>query len=133
MTTATPATPGKFISIMDKIGHDVKVAWSDVVKYLPAAAGLAALIFPAQAATITGVVNSVNLIQQAVATVEQKFAALGAQTGTGAQKLAQVVSIVGPTVTQLLTAEGLKYDEAQVEGIINAVVAVMNVSYIPAT
>lgn len=120
-----------FVSLMDKIGHDIKVIWADVVKYLPAASELAAVIFPAQAATIAGVVNSVDLIQQAVATVEQKFAAAGNVTGTGAQKLAQVISMVSPTVTQLLTSEGLHYDSAQVTNIINAVVAVLNVQEAP--
>ena len=116
----------KFITVMEAVGRDIKIAWEDVVKYLPAASALAELIFPAQAATITGVVNSMGLIQQAVATVEQKFAAMGNATGTGAQKLAQVISIVGPTVTQLLASEGLNYDQAQVTNIINAVVAVLN-------
>jgi hypothetical protein len=123
----------KFISIMDKIGEDIKVVWADVVKYLPEAAGLATLLFPAEAAGITGVVNSVSLIQQAITTVEQKFAATGNPTGTGPQKLAQVISMVGPTVTSLLTAEGLNYNSAQVTNIINAVVAVLNVQQAPAT
>lgn len=122
----------KFISIMDKIGDDIKIVWADVVKYLPAASALAALIFPAQAAALTGVVNSVDLIQQAVATVEQKFAAAGNVEGTGAQKLAQVLSLVTPTVSQLLTAEGLNYNSAQVTNIVNAVVAVLNVQEAPA-
>lgn len=116
-----------FTSIMDKIGHDIKVAWEDVVKYLPAAASLADVIFPAQTATITGVVNAVGLVEQAVATVEQKFVAAGAPSGTGAQKLAQVLAIVGPTVTQLLASEGLNYNSTQVTNIVNAVVAVLNV------
>lgn len=122
----------KFISIMEKIGHDIKVAWADVVKYLPAVIDLAKLIFPQAAAELTGVQNSVSLIQQAVATVEQKFAATGNATGTGAQKLAQVISIVGPTVTQLLAAEGLNYNQTQITNIINAVVAVLNVQEAPA-
>lgn len=120
-------TEAEFISVMDRVGHDIKVAFEDVVKYLPAASTLAELIFPAQAAAIAGVVNSVDLIQKAVVTVEQKFAAAGNATGTGAQKLAQVLSIVGPTVTQLLSDEGLKYNQAQITSIVNAVVAVLNV------
>lgn len=122
-----------FVSLMDKIGHDIMIAWGDVVKYLPAAASLAALIFPAQAAAITGVVNSVDLIQQAVATVEQKFAAAGNPTGTGPQKLAQVLTMVSPTVLQLLQAEGLNYNSVQVTNIVNAVVAVLNVQEAPVT
>lgn len=116
----------EFVSIMERVGHDIKVAFEDVVKYLPAVSTLAALIFPADAAAISGVVNSIDLIQKAVVTVEQKFAAVGNVTGTGTQKLAQVLSIVGPTVTSLLSAEGLNYNQAQVTSIINAVVAVLN-------
>ena len=95
-------TGSKFISVMDKIGHDLEVAWADVVKYMPEASSLAAVLFPAQVATIGGVVNSVSLIQQAVATVEQKFAAMGKATGTGTQKLAQVTSMVGPLERKLV-------------------------------
>ena len=120
-----------FISVMTRIAHDIKIAWEDVVKYLPAASELAAIIFPAQTAAIAGVVTSVDLIQQAVATVEQKFAAMGAATGTGPQKLAQVVSLVSPTVLQLLSSEGLKYDQAQVTNIINIVVGILNIRQAP--
>lgn len=121
----------KFVSLMERIGHDIKVAWGDVVEYLPKAAALASLLFPADAAALTGVVNSVGLIQQAVVTVEQKFAAAGNPTGTGPQKLAQVLSMVSPAVTQLLAAEGLQYDQAQITKIVNAVVDVLNVQAAP--
>ena len=121
-----------FVSLMDKIGHDIKVVWADVVKYLPAASAIASLIFPAQAAAIAGVVNSVDLIQQAVATVEQKFGAAGNPTGTGPEKLAQVLSIVTPTVTQLLAAEGLNYNTTQITNIVNIVVGILNINPAPA-
>jgi hypothetical protein len=123
----------KFFSIMEAIGRDILKVWADVVKYLPPAAALAALIFPQSAPAAAGVVSAVDLIQQAVATVEQKFAAAGAPTGTGPQKLAQVLSIVGPTVTKLLADEGVQVDQARLTGIINAVVAVLNVQAGPAT
>lgn len=121
-----------FISIMTKIGHDIKVVWQDVVKYLPSAATLAELIFPA-AGAIPSVVSAIGLIQQAVATIEQKFAAAGNVTGTGPEKLAQVLTIVGPTVTQLLAAEKIVVDPTQLTNIINAVVAVLNVQAAPAS
>ena len=116
----------KFMSVMNAIGHDAKIVWSVVVKYLPLAEDLAMMIFPASK-TLPGFINSVGLIQQAVATVEQKFSLAGAPTGSGAEKLAQVLSIVTPTVTQLLTAEGLHVDSAYIQNIVNAVVAILNV------
>ena len=117
----------KFVSIMEQIGKDALKALAEIVKYLPAAAGLAAEIFPAESAAIAGVVNSVDLIQNAVVTVEQKMAAGNVSKGTGTQKLADVLTIVTPTVTQLLTAEGIKADTAYIQNLVNAVVAVLNV------
>lgn len=121
----------KFLTIMEAIGRDAKIILTDVEKYLPAAAGLASLLFPAQTAAIAGVVNATDLIQKAVTSVEQKYSALGNATGSGTQKAAEVISIVGPTVTQLLTAEGLPVNSAYVQNIINAVVAVLNVQLSP--
>lgn len=117
----------KFVSIMEQIGKDALKALAEIVKYLPAAAGLAAEIFPAESAAIAGVVNSVDLIQNAVVTVEQKMAAGNVSKGTGTQKLADVLTIVTPTVTQLLTAEGIKADTAYIQNLVNAVVAILNV------
>jgi hypothetical protein len=117
----------RFVSIMEKIGQDCLKALSEIEKYLPAAAALAIEIFPQFAAPITGIVNSTDLIQKAIVTVETKMAAAGIANGTGAQKAADVLTIVTPTVTQLLTAEGLKVDTAYIQGIVNAVVAVLNV------
>jgi hypothetical protein len=117
----------KFVSIMEQIGKDALKALAEVVKYLPAAASLAAEIFPAESAAISGVVNSVDLIQNAVVTIEQKMAAAGASSGTGAQKAADVLTLVAPTVTQLLTAEGIKVDASYLQGLVDAVVAILNV------
>ncbi len=52
----------KFVTVMEAVGRDALKALAEIVKYLPAAAGLAAEIFPAESAAITGVVNSVDLI-----------------------------------------------------------------------
>lgn len=121
----------KFLTVMQAIGRDAKLVFTEVQKYLPEAATLAKLLFPAQAAEVTGVVNAVGLIQQAVAVIEQKYAALGTATGTGAQKLAEALSIVTPTVTQLLSAEGLPVDQTFIQNVVNAVVAILNVKLSP--
>lgn len=115
----------KFVSVMEKVGHDIKVVFADVLKYLPAAGVVAAAIFPNNA-TALGVVTSVELIRNAVVLVEQKFAALGTPTGTGPQKLAEVLGIVGPAVTQLLAQEHINVDQAELTNIIDAVVADLN-------
>lgn len=113
----------KLVSIMEKIGHDVEVVWTDVQKYLPSVESLALLIFGTKAEPV---INSISLIQSTVATVEQKFAASGNPTGTGAQKSAQVLAIVGPAVTSLLAQEKIVVNDDQIQKIINAVVAILN-------
>ena len=88
---------------------------------------LASLIFPAQTAAIAGAVSSVDLIQKAVVSVEQKMAAAGKAHGTGAQKAADVLTLVEPAVTQLLMQNNLHVDTAYLASIVNAVVAILNV------
>lgn len=115
------------ITVMEKIGKDALKLLSEVVKYLPTAAALATEIFPGAAGATAGAVNSIQLIQSAVTTVEQKMAAAGAQSGTGAQKLADVLTMVTPTVTQLLTAEKIPANTVEITNIVNAVVAILKV------
>jgi hypothetical protein len=118
----------KFLSVMQAIGRDALKALSVIEKYLPEAATLAEMFFPAEAATLDGVVNATALIQSAIVTCEQKMAAGGVATGSGAQKSADVLSIVEPTVTQLLTeAKVSNVDTAFIQKIIDAVVADLNV------
>lgn len=117
----------RFITVMERIGHDALIALEDVVKYLPEAAMLAKIIFPEAAPAIDVAVNVTGLIQNAVVTVEQKMAAGGKATGTGTQKLADVLQIVTPVVTQLLTQAGVKADTAYITNLVNAVVAILNV------
>jgi uncharacterized protein YybS (DUF2232 family) len=117
----------KFLSIMEAIGKDALKGLSEVEKYLPSAAALAAIIFPGQTATISAVVTSTDLVQKAVVAVEQKMAAAGKTTGTGSQKLSDVLTIVTPTVTQLFAQAGLTVDQTYLTKVVNAVVAVLNV------
>jgi hypothetical protein len=124
----------KFITVMEAIGRDALKALTFVETYLPKAAELASLFFPAEAATITGVVNATALIQKAVVLAEQKMAAGGQATGTGLQKAADVISTVEPTVTQLLSEAGISnVDTAYIQKIVDAVVADLNVRDATAT
>ena len=71
-------------------------------------------------------------VQTAVLMVEQKFAAAGAQKGTGAQKLAEVMVLAEPVVAQLLAQAGVAANTAYVQSLVNAVVAILNVQAMPA-
>jgi hypothetical protein len=122
----------KVVSIMEQIGKDASKALTEVVKYLPEAATLVSVIFPGQSATATAAVNVVDLIQEAVATVEAKYAAAGIASETGAKKLADVLTLTQSSVTALLAQLNIKASTAYITNIVNAVVALLNVQTVAA-
>ena len=122
----------KFVSVMEAVAKDFAKGLTFAVKYLPAGAKLAALIFPASAAADAMVVSATDLIQNAVVVVEQKYAASGMATGTGEQKLAEVLTLTEAAVTALLTKAGITADATYVTNIVDAVVAILNVQTAPA-
>jgi hypothetical protein len=128
-------------SIEHEVVNGLKLAGQDFVKgltviekYAVPAASLASLFFPSAAAPIAAAVTSVNLIQNAVIEIEQKYAASGvaSSTETNTQKLADVTTLVSPTVISLLASEGIKIDTTGIQAIINAVVAVLKVQVVVA-
>jgi hypothetical protein len=126
-------------SIEHSVVNGLKLAGQDFIKgltvvekYAVPAASLAALFFPQFATPIAAAVTSVNLVQNAVIEIEQKYAASGVakSTETNEQKLADVTTLVSPTVISLLSAEGIKLDVPGVQAIIQAVVAVLKVQVV---
>ena len=109
----------KFASILDTIGHDFKVAFEKIVPAAKIAEPFVALLDPALSPlfnTVVGVVSE----------VEQKFAAMGQQSGTGPQKLSEALQIVSPAAQALLQAAGRQHDSGTVEKYVNGVVALLN-------
>lgn len=130
-----------FLSFLEAIGKDFMKGLAFVVKYLVPVESLAALLFPPAAAALTEAQVTASLLQQAILTVEQNYAAAGVQNGTGVQKSAAVLSLVGPAVTNLLAqptiaAElnkaGITVDTSYIQNLINAVVGFLNVQAPPA-
>jgi hypothetical protein len=128
-------------SIEHKVVNGLELAGKEFIhglvvaeKYAVPAASLASLFFPQYTAPIAAAVTSVNLIQNAVIEIEQKYAASGVAKSneTNAQKLADVTSLVSPTVIALLGAEGIKLDVPGIQAIINAVVAILKVQVVAA-
>lgn len=133
--------PNKFVSFLEAVGRDFMKGLAFVVKYLVPDESLAALLFPPAVAPITEAQVTASLIQQTVLMVEQNYAAAGVQSGTGEQKLAAALSLVGPAVTKLLaeptisaelTKAGITVDATYVQNLINAVVGFLNVQSAPA-
>jgi hypothetical protein len=121
-----------FVGVLQAIGKDFTKGLKWAVTYGVPVERLVALLFPAAAPVATELADATALIQNAVLLVEQKYAASGVQNGTGAQKLAEVLTLSASAVVALLGKAGITATEAYVTRLINAVVAILNVQAMPA-
>ena len=111
--------PNKFVSFLEAIGKDFKKGLDYIIPIASAASVGISVVNPALG----------GLIQTSLATVisvEQKFAAAGAQTGTGAQKLSDAVTILYPAFESTFKQYGVSIDKTHVETYVNALVAALN-------
>ena len=122
-----------FVSVLEAIGKGFAKGLEWAVTYAIPVEKLVGTLFPSAAPVTTGLADATALVQKAVLLVEQKYAAAGMQGGTGVQKLAEVMTLVGPVVTQLLAAAGVAASTTYVQSLINAVVAILNVQAMPAS
>ena len=122
-----------FTGVLEAIGKGFEKGLQWAVAYSIPVEKLAGVLFPAAAPAMTAVADATSLVQTAVLLVEQKYAAAGVQKGTGAQKLAEVVLLAGPVVTQLLTQAGIPASTSYLQSLVSAVVAILNVQAMPAT
>ena len=122
-----------FQGVLQTIGKDFTKGLKFAVTYAVPIEKLAGLLFPSAAPVANELADATGLIQNAVLLVEQKFAASGVQSGTGPQKLAEVMTLAGDTVTQLLAKAGLPATSDYVAKLVSAVVSILNVQQMPAT
>ena len=122
-----------FTSVLTTIGKDFAKGLTWAVQYAVPVEKLVALLFPTAAAAATTVADATTLIQNAVLLVEQKYAASGVQSGTGTQKLAEVMELAGEAVTSLLSKAGITATADYIEQLVSAVVGILNVQTMPAT
>jgi len=122
-----------FLSVLEAIGKDFEKGLKWAFEYALPVEKLAALLFPQAAPAINAITDATSLIQGAVLLVEQKYAASGAQSGTGAQKLEEVMALAGSAVASLLQQAGIAASGSYIESLISAVVGVLNVQTMPAS
>ena len=122
-----------FTGVLEAVGKDFAKGLKWAVQYAVPVERLSALLFPSAAPALNTLANATTLIQNAVVLVEQKYAAAGVQSGTGPAKLAEVMTLAGTAVQQLLTAAGVTASADYVQSLISAVVAILNVQPAPAT
>src|SRR5581483_5556754 len=110
----------KFVSFLEAVGKDFVKGLNVILPLAQTGGEVAVSLF---APSLGPLFNSTV---HAVITAEQNAAALGKQSGTGAQKLAAVISIAGGLIKQGLTDLGKAADDAAVQNYINAVVTILN-------
>jgi hypothetical protein len=120
-----------FVSVLETIGKGFAKGLKWAVEYAVPVEKLVGLLFPAAAPIANEVADATSLIQTAVLLVEQKYAASGVQSGTGAQKLAEVMLLTEQSVTALLAKAGINVDSSYIANVISAVVAILNVQGVP--
>lgn len=126
----------KFISFLEAVGTDFKNGLAKIDPFLKEGIALAEAAAPEVAVLDPALGVIFSTVIATVSTIEQKFAAMGAQSGTGAQKLATAISILQPVVSQAFSAAGKPSDTGTVTNYINAVVGFLNAipaSVTPAT
>lgn len=119
--------PNKFVSFLEAIGKDFKKGLDFVLPYAQTAGEVAVSLFAPSLGTLFN--STVN----AVVTAEQAAAAASKQSGTGAQKLASVVQLMGPLIAQGLQDAGKPNDNAAVQAYISSIVTILNAVPAPAT
>lgn len=120
-----------FVGVLEAIGKGFAKGLRWAVAYSVPVERLLVLLFPQLQPEAVAGVAALTLIQNAVLVVEQQYAAMGAQSGTGAQKLAEVILLSGAAVTALLATAGITVTEEYVESLVSAVVSILNVQQMP--
>ena len=121
-----------FVSVLEAVGKGFEKGLKWAVTYAVPVERLVGLLFPSAAPVASEVADATSLIQTAVLLVEQKYAASGVQSGTGAQKLAEVLVLTEQAVTTMLTKAGVQVDANYIANLVSAVVAILNVQQAPA-
>jgi hypothetical protein len=114
-----------FMSILSDIGSGLKKFFEKAIPVAEAVEPIVAVAFPGISVLYTATVTE-------IANAETAAIAAGAQSGTGAQKLAAVVAAITPTFTAYASAQGLPAPTTTtITNWVNAAVASLNA--IPAT
>jgi hypothetical protein len=118
--------PNKFVTFLEAIGHDFKVGLQKLDPFVKEAIVLGTAAQAEVSALDPALGAILKLTVATVSSIEQKFAAMGQQAGTGVQKLAQATTILQPVISQVFSAVGKASDVATVQNYISAVVDFLN-------
>ena len=126
---------GGFVHVMQWITGAGKVALSDIIAYTPDAVDIAEMLLPAYKQLESGigqmVVQACQLLLTGIVNAQQKYAADA--NVPGAQKSQDVLLSVGGTVISILGLAKIgSATQSFVQGLIDAIVAILKVRPAPA-
>lgn len=127
MATAPQAVP--HVSWLSKVGAFIGKVLGVAQKAEPTAAALASALLPQFAPEIALADDIFNKVVKEALVAEATAAAAGQATGSGPQKLAAVLSNIGPVLDQWVANNfpgQHQVSEVAKSGLINAVVAIIN-------
>jgi hypothetical protein len=125
----------KAVSILELAGEEAAKGLTYVVQYLPKAETIFDLIFPdpaADAAVAAGV-STIDYIQKGVVAMEAAYATSGISGETGAKKSADLLTLSESVLLPLFQGYMPTATTADLQAIINKVVAILGVVDAPAT
>lgn len=109
----------KVVKFLTRVGQDAEKGITIAAPYISDISALVSLSNPALGLAISTVGSTVVL-------VEQKFAAIGKQSGTGEQKAADVLAVAGPVLSDALAKSGHASGAADVQKYIDLIVTLLN-------
>ncbi len=113
-----------FEGFLATAGHVAGVVLAEIVKYVVPVVQVAAAGDPAAAAALAAFTTSLQLVETAVVSAQQRWAAEGSAANT--QKLSDVLVTVEQPIVLLFAQAGLAVDTAYVTNLVNGVVAILN-------
>ena len=123
-TTSSSGVLTTFEGFLKTAGHVAGVVLSEIVKFVVPIAQVAAIADPAVAPALTAFTTSLQLVQTAVVSAQQRWSAEG--SAANAQKLADVLETVEKPIILLFAQVGISVDTAYVTNLVNGVVAILN-------
>jgi hypothetical protein len=115
-----------FTSFLTAIGQDFKNGLAKIDPWIKKGVTIAEAVEGPVSAFNPAIGGIFATVVATVSSIEQKFTAMGQQTGTGVQKLAEAMTILQPVVGQAFKAAGMASDTATVQNYISKTVDLLN-------
>ena len=116
----------KFVTFLEAVGKDFKIGLTKLDPWVKEGIALATSAETEVSALDPAIGVVFKTVVATVSSIEQKFAAMGQQTGSGVQKLAEATTILQPMIQQAFASAGKASDGVTVQTYINAVVNFLN-------